>query len=140
MTYSSPSLRAVVDTAEESEPNDGSVMAIAAQVLPKLSSCSSVATAARAELPRPWNGSDSVKPTSPQQVSMTLSSDAMLPPFFTPARFFFSSPRPPDAPEKALPPSAMPSIIDARVSSSRGYSCSARSYLREMGRKISAAA
>ena len=31
----------------------------------------------------------------------------------------------------------MPSMSEASMSSSFGYSCSARSYLREMGRKIS---
>ena len=40
------------------------------------------------------------------------------------------------APEIA-PPSDMPSIAAASMSSSFGYSCSDLSYLREMGRKIS---
>ncbi len=44
----------MVVTAAESEPKLGSVMAIDAHTLPKRSSCSSVATAAIAELPRPW--------------------------------------------------------------------------------------
>ena len=54
MTYSSPSSLAVVDTAAESEPKPGSVMAIAAHTLPSRSSCSSVATPEIAALPRPW--------------------------------------------------------------------------------------
>ncbi len=54
ITYSSPSRLAVVDTAAESEPNPGSVMAIAAHTLPSRSSCSSVATAEMAALPSPW--------------------------------------------------------------------------------------
>ena len=54
ITYSSPSSLAVVDTAAESEPKPGSVMAIAAHTLPSRSSCSSVATPEIAALPRPW--------------------------------------------------------------------------------------
>ncbi|SKX66846.1 Uncharacterised protein [Mycobacteroides abscessus subsp. abscessus] len=53
ITYSSPSSLAVAVTAAESEPKLGSVMAMAAHTLPKRLSCSSVATAAMAELPRP---------------------------------------------------------------------------------------
>ena len=53
-THSSPSRVAVAVTAAESEPNDGSVIAIDAHTLPKRSSCSSVATAAMAALPSPW--------------------------------------------------------------------------------------
>ncbi len=54
MTYSSPSSLAVVDTAAESEPNPGSVMAIAAHMsLPRRSSCSGVATLEIAALPSP---------------------------------------------------------------------------------------
>ena len=49
-----PSRTAVVDTAAESEPNDGSVIAMAAQTfLPSRSSCSSVATPEIAALPKP---------------------------------------------------------------------------------------
>src|SRR5574340_1512801 len=44
ITYSSPSRVAVVDTAAESEPKLGSVIAIAAHTLPSRLSCSSVAT------------------------------------------------------------------------------------------------
>ena len=45
--------QAVVLTAAESDPNDGSVMAIAAQTLPKRFNCSSVATPEIAALPSP---------------------------------------------------------------------------------------
>ena len=45
--------------------------------------------------------------------------------------------RTPRAPVPPSPPSFMPSTSAASASSSLGYSCSARSYLREMGRKIS---
>ena len=44
----------VVVTAAESEPKLGSVMAMAAHTLPHLDSCSLVATAEIAALPRPW--------------------------------------------------------------------------------------
>ena len=53
MTYSSPSSRAVAETAAESDPKSGSVMAIEAHTRPNFSICSSFATAAIAELPRP---------------------------------------------------------------------------------------
>ncbi len=69
---------------------------------------------------------------------MMESTDARLAPFLFP---FFSSgvslrrtpaaPAPPEAPD-----SLMPSIIAASMSSSLGYSCSASSYLREMGRSM----
>ena len=134
-TYSSPSRRAVADTAAESEPKSGSVMAMEAHTRPNFSICSSLATAAMAEFPRPCRGIESVRPTSPQQVSMMLSSDFMLPPLETPSRLG-APPDPIVAPEAAWPASSMASIMALRVSSSTGYSCSARSYLREMGRKI----
>lgn len=54
ITYSSPSRVAVVDTAAESDPKPGSVMAIAAHTLPSRCSCSSLATAEMAALPNPW--------------------------------------------------------------------------------------
>ena len=54
ITYSSPSRVAVVDTAAESDPKPGSVMAIAAHTLPRRCSCSSLATAEIAALPSPW--------------------------------------------------------------------------------------
>jgi hypothetical protein len=48
--------------------------------------------------------------------------------------------RTPAAPAPSMPPpSPRPSIAAASMSSSFGYSCSARSYLREIGRKTSAA-
>src|SRR5690625_4166121 len=78
---------------------------------------------------------DRVRPTSPQQVSMMLSSDFMLPALATPSRLG-APPEPMVAPEAACPASSMASIMALRVSSSPGHSCSARSYLREMGRKI----
>ena len=80
MTYSSPSSLAVVDTAAESEPKLGSVMAIAAHTLPRRSSCSSVATPEIAALPRPWKGTDSSSATSPQLISSALTSADMLAP------------------------------------------------------------
>ncbi len=52
-TYSSPLRSAVVRIEAESEPASGSVIAIAAHLPPYFSSCSSVATEAIAELPRP---------------------------------------------------------------------------------------
>ena len=54
ITYSSPSTLAVVETAAESDPKLGSVIAIAAQTFPSRASCSSVATPEIAALPRPW--------------------------------------------------------------------------------------
>ncbi|SKU31897.1 Uncharacterised protein [Mycobacteroides abscessus subsp. abscessus] len=54
MTYSSPSSLAVVETAAESEPKPGSVMAMAAQILPKRSPSSLLVTLDTAALPRPW--------------------------------------------------------------------------------------
>ena len=45
--------------------------------------------------------------------------------------------RTPRAPVLVSPDAFMPSISEASMSSSLGYSCSARSYLREIGRKIS---
>ncbi len=75
----------MVDTAAESEPKDGSVMAIAAQTsLPSRASCSSVATPAIAALPRPCRGIDSSSPTSPQETSRALSNADMLPPLMFP--------------------------------------------------------
>src|SRR5690606_31684910 len=71
MTYSSPSRTAVVEMAAESEPKDGSVIAIDAQVPLNRSSCSSLATEAIAELPRPWRGIESSRPVSPQHISAT---------------------------------------------------------------------
>ncbi len=65
----------------ESDPVPGSVIAIAAQVPAKRSSCSSLATEAIAELPRPWRGIESSRPTSPQHISMMESTDARLAPF-----------------------------------------------------------
>ena len=78
ITYSSPSSLAVVDTAAESEPNPGSVIAMAAQTRPSRSSCSSVATADTAALPRPWKGIDSSIAASPQLASSACSAAAML--------------------------------------------------------------
>src|SRR3954468_24071310 len=122
----------------ESEPVLGSVIAIAAQVPANRSSCSSLATEAIAELPSPWRGIDSSRPTSPQHISMMESTEARLAPFRLP--FFssgFSSRRTPAAPAPPVAPdSEMPSIIAASMSSSLGYSCSASSYLREIGRSM----
>ncbi len=140
MTYSSPSSLAVVVTAAESDPNPGSVIAIAAHTsLPSCSSCSSVATPEIAALPRPWRGTDSINATSPQLISITLRTADMLPPLWlTP---LVSAPsRNASAPAKATAFACeMPSNKVASVSSSTGYSCSRRSHLREIGRSISAA-
>src|ERR1700712_2659062 len=138
MTYSSPSLRAVVWMLPESEPVPGSVIAIAAQVPAKRSSCSSLATEAMAELPRPWRGIESSRPTSPQHISMMERTEARLAPFLLPGfSSGFSLRRTPAAPAPPVAPdSEMPSIIAASMSSSLGYSCSASSYLREIGRSM----
>src|SRR6478609_1706970 len=138
MTYSSPSLRAVVGMLAESEPVPGSVIAIAAQVPAKRSSCSSLATEAMAELPSPCRGIESSRPTSPQHISMMESTDTRLAPFLLPVfDSGFSSRRTPAAPAPPeAPDSEMPSIIAASMSSSLGYSCSASSYLREIGRSM----
>src|SRR6478736_4156998 len=138
MTYSSPSLRAVVWMFAESDPVPGSVIAIAAQVPSNFSSCSSLATEAIAELPSPWRGIESSRPTSPQHISMMESTDARLAPFLFPCfSSGFSLRRTPAAPAPPVAPdSEMPSIIAASMSSSLGYSCSASSYLREIGRSM----
>src|SRR5258705_3007442 len=138
ITYSSPSSLAVVDTAAESEPNRGSVIAIAAHTLPSRSSCSSVATPDIAALPRPWRGTERRSAMSPQLTSVALSTADMLPPL----RFSFeaSLSRNASAPANEIVlASEIPSKRLASVSSSTGYACSFRSYLREIGRIISAA-
>ena len=85
-TYSSPSSSAVVRIAAESEPASGSVIAIAAHLPPYCSSCSSVATEAIAELPSPWRGIVSSRPTSPQQSSMMPSTvERLVPLRFSPS-------------------------------------------------------
>ena len=139
MTYSSPSLTAVVRMLAESEPVPGSVIAIAAQVPPSRSCCSSFATEAIAELPRPCRGMLSSSAVSPQHISAIESTEARLVPFLTrPSSSLRPSARlTPDAPAPlAWPESDRPSIIAASMSSSLGYSCSARSYLREIGRSM----
>ena len=121
ITYSSPSSLAVVDTAAESEPKPGSVMAIAAHTsLPSRSSCSSVATPLIAALPSPWRGTDSINATSPQLISITLSTADMLPPLWLVA-LASSASRNASAPANATVfASEMPSKRVARVSSSTG--------------------
>ena len=58
-------------TAAESEPNDGSVIAIAATMfLPSRSSCSSAATGDRGELPSPGGGPTAAGRCRPRQISM----------------------------------------------------------------------
>ena len=122
----------------ESEPVPGSVIAIEAHRPSKRSCCSSFATDAMAELPSPWRGIDSSSPTSPQHISAMDMTEARLVPFLTvssasPA----SSRRTPVAPAPSdAPDSESPSIIAASMSSSLGYACSARSYLREIGRSM----
>jgi hypothetical protein len=106
--------------AAESEPASGSVIAIAAQLPLKRSSCSSSATETIAELPRPWRGIDRSRPTSPQQSSMMLRQVAMLLPLRLPSSAL-SSRRTPAAPAPPMPPpSDMPSIAAASMSSSLG--------------------
>jgi len=123
ITYSSPSSTAVVDTAAESEPNPGSVMAIAAHTsLPRRSSCSGVATEEMAALPRPWRGTDSSSATSPQLISRAFSNADMLAPLTV-----ASLPEPLASSRNASAPAnemvlalEMPSNRLARVSSSTG--------------------
>jgi hypothetical protein len=127
-------------TAAESEPKAGSVIAIAAHMPEKRSSCSSVATEPIAALPRPWRGIDSSRPTSPQHISIVPSTTFRLAPLRLP--FSLSGPdrRTPAAPAPPSPEELRPSSSAANMSSSAGYVCSARSYLREIGRNTSAAA
>src|SRR5688572_1908371 len=123
----------------ESEPDSGSVIAIAAQRPSYRWSCSSFATAEIAAFPRPWRGIERTRPTSPQQVSITPSAEDMLVPLRLPVSVDFDA-LTPDAPAPAdAPESFMPSISAASMSSSFGYSCSATSYLREIGRSTSCA-
>ena len=137
MTYSSPSSTAVVLMFAESEPVPGSVIAMPAHTPSKRSSWSSSATEAIAELPSPWRGIDSSSPTSPQHISWIDITDARLVPFRTSPSSSSEPRRTPAAPAPSLAPdSASPSIIAASMSSSLGYSCSARSYLREIGRSM----
>ena len=67
-----------------SEPVSGSVIAIEAHSRPKRSCCSASPTEAIAELPRPWRGSESSSPTSPQHISAIDITEARLVPFLTP--------------------------------------------------------
>jgi hypothetical protein len=113
----------VVRIAAESEPASGSVIAIAAQRPPKRSSCSSSATDAIAELPRPWRGIESRSPTSPQESSMTPRQVAMLLPLRfppPPAEAPFPRPTPAAPAPRVAPPSFIPSITAASMSSSLG--------------------
>jgi hypothetical protein len=138
----SPSATAVVRIAALSDPASGSVIAIAAQRPAYFSSCDSSATDAIALLPRPWPGSASSSPTSPQHISMIDRHVAMFEPLRTPTSSPSAPPlrRTPDAPAPPRSePAFMPSMTDASMSSSTGRSCSARSYLREIGRSTSAA-
>ena len=74
---------------------------------------------------------------SPQHISATDITEARLAPFLTVLSPSSSSRRTPVAPAPSLAPdSESPSIIAASMSSSLGYSCSARSYLREIGRSM----
>ena len=107
---------AVVRIAAESEPASGSVMAIAAHLPPKRSSCSSLATAAIAAWPRPWRGMASSRPTSPQHISIRPTRLAMLVPLRfppSPLRVADDEPLVPTAPAPAPlrpPPSLRPSM------------------------------
>src|SRR6478752_10041827 len=123
----------------ESEPVPGAVIAIPAHTPSNRFSCSSSATLAIAELPSPWRGIESSRPTSPQHISAIDMTEARLVPFLTPpsseddesSRFTPAAPAPSLAPD-----SESPSIIAASRSSSLGYACSALSYLREIGRSM----
>ena len=79
----SPSSRAVVWMFAESDPQPGSVIAIAAHTPSNRRNCSSDATDAIAELPSPCRGIDSSSPTSPQHISMIDSTDDRFDPFDT---------------------------------------------------------
>ena len=111
----------MVRIAAESEPASGSVIAIAAHLPPYCSSCASVATEAIAELPSPWRGIESSRPTSPQQSSMMPSTVERLEPLrFSPSASEASR-RTPAAPAPPMSePSFMPSISEASMSSSFG--------------------
>ena len=90
-----------------------------------------------AELPSPWRGMDSSSATSPQHISWIDMTEARLVPFLTAPSSSSEPRRTPAAPAPSdAPDSASPSIIAASMSSSLGYSCSARSYLREIGRSM----
>ena len=119
ITYSSPSSTAVVDTAAESEPKLGSVIAIAAHTFPSRASCSSVATPEIAALPRPWRGTDSSSAMSPQLISVALSTADMFPPLWF--SFGASLSRNASAPANEMVlASEIPSKRLASVSSSTG--------------------
>ena len=136
-TYSSPSRTAVVLMLAESEPVPGSVIAIAGPDAVEARELLVVGDAAIAELPRPWRGMESSRPTSPQHISWIDITEARLAPFLFAPSSSPSSRRTPAAPAPSdAPDSASPSIIAASMSSSLGYSCSARSYLREIGRSM----
>ena len=105
----------------ESEPVPGSVIAIDAQSPANRSACSSSATEAMAELPRPWRGIESSSPVSPQHISAMDSTDARLAPLRTRPSPSSSSRRTPTAPAPSLAPdSSRPSIMAASMSSSWG--------------------
>ena len=96
---------AVVAMLAESEPAPGSVIAIAAHSPANRSACSSSATEAMAELPRPWRGIESSRPVSPQHISAIDSTDARLVPLRTrPSSSSASSRRTPAAPAPSLGP------------------------------------
>ena len=112
-----------------SEPVSGSVIAIEAHSRPNRSCCSASPTDAIAELPSPWRGSESSRPTSPQHISAMDITEARLVPLRTPpsppAASSRSSPdssrRTPEAPAPELAPdSESPSIMAASRSSSLG--------------------
>lgn len=120
ITYSSPSSRAVAVIAAESEPQSGSVIAIAAHSPENFLSCSSVATEPMAALPSPWRGMDSSRPTSPQHISIVPSTMLRLEPLRLPGFSFFSDRRTPAAPAPPSPEEFSPSSSAANMSSSAG--------------------
>jgi hypothetical protein len=106
--------------AAESEPHDGSVIAIAAHSPENFLSCSSVATEPIAALPRPWRGIDSSRPTSPQHISIVPRTTFRLAPLRLPFSFSSLDRRTPAAPAPPSPEELSPSRSAANMSSSAG--------------------
>lgn len=136
ITYAPPS-RAVVVMAAESDPHEGSVMAIAAQRPPSRESRSGLATEAIAALPRPWPGMDRSSPRSAQHNSITDRTVIRLKPLRTPLSTAVGrpcaaggpEPRRPEpssgcrtalAPPSGFPDAFAPLMTAASRSSSRG--------------------
>ena len=137
-TYSSPSLTAVVRIWAESEPNSGSVIAIAGpgalEPLELLVVGDRGDRGVAEALARHREQQADVAPAHLHDREHRGEVGAVLARCVSPSS---SSRRTPVAPAPSLAPdSERPSIIAASMSSSLGYSCSARSYLREIGRSM----